>query len=80
MTEKKIKIGILGGTGHIGRNLIYYFSLNLFTFCTMIIDYLSTVGNFNDIMLAKVKHILVQIYNIVKIGNQNLTLTVTCAN
>ena len=28
MTEKKIKIGILGGTGHIGKNLIYYFSKN----------------------------------------------------
>ena len=28
MTEKKNKVGILGGTGHIGKNLIYYFSKN----------------------------------------------------
>jgi len=28
MTEREIKIGILGGSGHIGRNLIYYFSMN----------------------------------------------------
>ena len=28
MTGKKNKIGILGGTGHIGKNLIHYFSKN----------------------------------------------------